>query len=308
MAAQREWFEKDYYAVLGVSVGRVREGAVARLQEAREAVPPRRQRRRTRRPRSASRRSPPRTTCSATPRSARSTTRSGAWSRRASVPAVRAASVPAAAVGPGVPVRQSTSASRRRLRRPPRQPVRRRGAARRSPRRDRPAARPGPRDRAAPPVRRRGARRHQHGAVPRRRDVLAPAAVRAPRPARCPRRVRECHGSGSIAVDQGPFSFSQVCPTCGGRGQVIPTPCPTCDGRGVEVRAREVKVRVPAGVADGQRIRVKGRGGAGANGGPPGDLYVVVHVRGAPAVRAQRQRPHVRGCRSRSRKPRSAPT
>ena len=53
------------------------------------------------------------------------------------------------------------------------------------------------------------------------------------RPETCP----ECHGSGSIAVDQGPFSFSQVCPTCGGRGQVIPTPCPTCKGSGVEMRA-----------------------------------------------------------------------
>jgi molecular chaperone DnaJ len=93
-------------------------------------------------------------------------------------------------------------------------------------------------------------------------------------PETCPR----CHGAGSIAVDQGPFAFSQVCPTCGGRGQVIPNPCPTCHGRGVEMRDREVKVRVPAGVADGQRIRVKGRGGAGANGGPAGDLYVVVHV------------------------------
>ena len=99
-------------------------------------------------------------------------------------------------------------------------------------------------------------------------------------PGTMPETCPECHGSGSIAVDQGPFSFSQVCPTCGGRGQVIPKPCPTCKGRGVEVRAREVKVRVPAGVADGQRIRVKGRGAAGANGGPPGDLYVIVHVRG----------------------------
>ena len=99
-------------------------------------------------------------------------------------------------------------------------------------------------------------------------------------PGSMPETCPECHGSGSIAVDQGPFSFSQVCPVCGGRGQVIPKPCPTCNGRGVEVRAREVKVRVPAGVADGQRIRVKGRGAAGANGGPPGDLYVVVHVRG----------------------------
>jgi molecular chaperone DnaJ len=101
-------------------------------------------------------------------------------------------------------------------------------------------------------------------------------------PGSMPETCPECRGTGSIAVDQGPFSFSQVCPRCGGRGQVIPQPCPTCRGRGVEVRAREVKVRVPAGVTDGQRIRVKGRGAAGANGGPPGDLYVVVHVRSHP--------------------------
>ena len=94
------------------------------------------------------------------------------------------------------------------------------------------------------------------------------------RPETCP----QCAGTGSIAVDQGPFSFSQMCPRCGGRGTVIHDPCPTCKGRGVEVRAREVKVRVPAGVEDGQRIRVKGRGGAGINGGPAGDLYVVTHV------------------------------
>ncbi|HVJ98079.1 MAG TPA: molecular chaperone DnaJ [Acidimicrobiia bacterium] len=99
-------------------------------------------------------------------------------------------------------------------------------------------------------------------------------------PGSAPEMCPQCHGSGSIADNQGPFSFSQVCPTCGGRGQVIPNPCPTCGGRGVEMRAREVKVRIPAGVADGQRIRVKGRGAAGANGGPPGDLYVIVHVRG----------------------------
>lgn len=97
-------------------------------------------------------------------------------------------------------------------------------------------------------------------------------------PGTSPETCPECRGNGSIAVDQGPFSFSQVCPTCGGRGQVVPTPCPTCRGRGVEMRAREVKVRVPAGVTDRQRIRVKGRGAAGANGGPPGDLFVVVHV------------------------------
>jgi molecular chaperone DnaJ len=92
----------------------------------------------------------------------------------------------------------------------------------------------------------------------------------------------DCGGSGQVAVDQGPFSFSQVCPTCGGRGTLITTPCSNCRGRGVEVRPRDVKVKIPIGVNDGQRIRVKERGGAGANGGPSGDLYVVVHVRPDP--------------------------
>ena len=104
------------------------------------------------------------------------------------------------------------------------------------------------------------------------------ATARAPHRERSRSAARSAVASGSIAVNQGPFSFSQVCPNCGGRGQVIADPCPTCHGRGVEVRARAVKVRVPAGVADGQRIRVKGRGGAGAHGGEPGDLYVVVSV------------------------------
>jgi molecular chaperone DnaJ len=95
-----------------------------------------------------------------------------------------------------------------------------------------------------------------------------------------PERCDTCHGAGTVAQNQGPFSFSQVCPACAGRGQIVRDPCTTCRGRGVEVRPREVKVRIPAGVENGQRIRVKERGAAGLNGGPSGDLYVVVHVRG----------------------------
>jgi molecular chaperone DnaJ len=87
-----------------------------------------------------------------------------------------------------------------------------------------------------------------------------------------------CNGRGVIDEEQGFFSFSQVCQVCGGSGMKIETPCPTCRGSGVERGARQVKVRNPAGVNDGQRIRVKDKGGAGANGGPPGDLYVLVHV------------------------------
>ena len=91
-----------------------------------------------------------------------------------------------------------------------------------------------------------------------------------------------CGGTGDVLVDQGPFSFSQVCPQCGGRGQIVKDKCRNCKGRGVEVRPREVKVKIPAGVQDGQRIKVAGRGAAGHNGGPPGDLFVVVHVSNHP--------------------------
>jgi molecular chaperone DnaJ len=74
------------------------------------------------------------------------------------------------------------------------------------------------------------------------------------------------------------FSFSQPCGACGGEGSIIGDPCPSCRGAGIERRPREVRVRIPAGVADGQRIRLAGRGGAGRNGGPAGDLHVLVHV------------------------------
>lgn len=99
------------------------------------------------------------------------------------------------------------------------------------------------------------------------------------RPGTSPQRCTECDGRGEIAMNQGLFSTSQVCPVCHGRGAVIPDPCPRCKGGGTEVRRREVKVKVPVGVKDGQRIKVAGRGAAGRNGGPAGDLYVVVHVR-----------------------------
>ncbi|HTT92183.1 MAG TPA: molecular chaperone DnaJ [Acidimicrobiales bacterium] len=93
-------------------------------------------------------------------------------------------------------------------------------------------------------------------------------------PAVCP----VCGGQGVINENQGMFSFSHPCVACGGTGMQIDVPCPTCNGRGTERRARQVKVRIPAGVEDGQRIRVPRRGGAGRHGGPPGDLYVVVHI------------------------------
>jgi molecular chaperone DnaJ len=81
-----------------------------------------------------------------------------------------------------------------------------------------------------------------------------------------------CGGRGVINDNQGLFSFSQPCRDCSGTGMRVEIPCRTCFGRGVERRGRQVKVRIPPGVEDGQRIRVKGRGGAG------GDLYVTVHT------------------------------
>ena len=93
-------------------------------------------------------------------------------------------------------------------------------------------------------------------------------------PVTCPR----CDGTGSLQDNQGLFSLSQICPQCSGRGTIVTTACPSCQGTGIEHRDRAVKVRIPSGVENGQRIRVKGRGAAGRGNGPSGDLYVVVRV------------------------------
>jgi molecular chaperone DnaJ len=101
-------------------------------------------------------------------------------------------------------------------------------------------------------------------------------------PGTTPVTCAACGGRGVLNDNQGLFSFSRACPTCGGAGRTIEQPCPACHGHGSEVRARQVKVRIPAGVENGQRIRLKSRGGAGRNGGPAGDLYVIVHVDNHP--------------------------
>lgn len=87
-----------------------------------------------------------------------------------------------------------------------------------------------------------------------------------------------CGGRGVVDENQGMFSFSSPCPACQGHGMRIESPCPTCHGGGIEKRPREVKTRIPAGVRDGQTIRLKGRGGPGRNGGPNGDLLVELTV------------------------------
>ena len=98
------------------------------------------------------------------------------------------------------------------------------------------------------------------------------------KPGTSPKVCSNCGGRGVVDDNQGLFSFSSPCRRCGGGGTVIEDPCPTCRGTGVEKRAREVQARIPAGVTDGQTIRLKGRGSPGRNGGPAGDLLVDIKV------------------------------
>jgi molecular chaperone DnaJ len=97
-------------------------------------------------------------------------------------------------------------------------------------------------------------------------------------PVICP----ECNGRGVKAESQGLFALSQPCPRCRGNGTVIEKPCPTCQGSGRRRRTKRYTVRIPAGVRDGTRIRLKGKGEPGMNGGPSGDLNVVTRVAESP--------------------------
>jgi molecular chaperone DnaJ len=103
-------------------------------------------------------------------------------------------------------------------------------------------------------------------------------------PTVCPR----CGGRGVDAQSQGFFSISQPCPQCGGQGQVIETPCPDCEGSGLTLQRKRYRVNIPAGVRDGSRIRLAGKGEDGPRGGPSGDLYVTTRVAESPVFK---QRP-----------------
>ncbi|WP_342318527.1 molecular chaperone DnaJ [Corynebacterium mayonis] len=92
----------------------------------------------------------------------------------------------------------------------------------------------------------------------------------------------QCSGSGFIRENSGSFGMARPCPKCGGTGNMIEDPCPTCTGTGTVRRTRSITVRVPAGVVDGQKVRLAGQGEAGPNGKPAGDLFVTVHVRPDP--------------------------
>jgi molecular chaperone DnaJ len=88
----------------------------------------------------------------------------------------------------------------------------------------------------------------------------------------------QCRGAGQLRYQQGFLVVARPCGQCRGTGQIIPKPCATCRGTGRTTKDRRVTVKIPAGIAEGQRLRLYGEGEHGANGGPPGDLYVVVHV------------------------------
>src|SRR5690606_35292317 len=93
-----------------------------------------------------------------------------------------------------------------------------------------------------------------------------------------PETCRECGGRGQLRYQQGFFTVARPCPHCRGAGRVIQSPCPSCRGQGRVPQERTLKIRIPAGIDNGQQIRLYGEGEHGVAGGPPGDLYVVVHV------------------------------
>lgn len=103
-------------------------------------------------------------------------------------------------------------------------------------------------------------------------------AKKGSKPKTCP----TCGGAGAVRIQQGIFAVQQTCPTCHGRGEIIEDPCPECRGQGRVQTHKTLSVKIPPGVDTGDRIRLGGEGEPGANGGPAGDLFVVIHVKPHP--------------------------
>jgi molecular chaperone DnaJ len=99
------------------------------------------------------------------------------------------------------------------------------------------------------------------------------------KPGTKPQTCPTCGGAGAVRMAQGFFSIQQTCPKCHGSGKIIPEPCATCEGLGKIKRTKTLEVKIPAGIDEGMRIRSSGNGEPGLNGGPPGDLYVEIHIK-----------------------------
>jgi len=99
------------------------------------------------------------------------------------------------------------------------------------------------------------------------------------KPGTTPKNCPTCEGHGQVRMQQGFFSIQQTCPRCHGTGKIIPEPCPTCSGAGRTKQHKTLSVKIPAGVDEGDRIRLAGEGEAGQSGGPSGDLYVQLHLK-----------------------------
>jgi molecular chaperone DnaJ len=102
------------------------------------------------------------------------------------------------------------------------------------------------------------------------------------KPGTQPQTCATCRGQGQVRVSQGPFSIAQTCPRCHGSGKMVTNPCPACSGAGRIKHQKTLAVKIPVGVDEGDRVRLSGEGEAGVNGGPPGDLYVQVHLKPHP--------------------------
>ncbi|AVR88133.1 molecular chaperone DnaJ [Thauera aromatica] len=99
------------------------------------------------------------------------------------------------------------------------------------------------------------------------------------KPGTQPKPCPTCQGHGQVRVQQGFFSIQQTCPKCHGSGKIIPDPCRDCGGAGRVKKHKTLEVKIPAGIDEGMRLRHAGHGEPGVNGGPPGDLYVEIHIR-----------------------------
>jgi len=113
-------------------------------------------------------------------------------------------------------------------------------------------------------------------------EECVPCKGTGAKPGTQPKVCPTCGGAGQVRMQQGFFSIQQTCPKCHGTGRIIPEPCTTCHGAGRVKQHKTLSVKIPSGIDDGDRIRLAGEGEHGVNGGPPGDLYVQIHLKQHP--------------------------